>query len=411
MVDGSSIVMSRDSNVRTFLLIPIVAAALLVSPASAFAYDPGVAVTVDTWSSDNGHGYVGVKANGTWAPPDKVRERVRTEFYSEWQPQGDPAAYSHFWWVFVHRTADGSTVNFDNPIVTFTKSTEPGIGIQPTAYGDLSLYLAVAVEPVIAPARSERTVTAELTTGWRDWVDDAISAYVVRDSIAVQRWTVDFGDGTRRTFPGSGDRLTTTHAYEAGRFDVIVTARVTGQAYGAFFAPDGTPFEDVVPFALDISNRASGVSALPIEYVPPVVTVGGSPSGRSRTARSSRRMPTATPRSGGRAACPAPSTSARSSSARGSCARAASSSAARPRGSSGIATRAASTTRRTPRDPPPTRPPSPSGSSGTRRCPAKPPIPVRLVLELETTYDDGTVRTSEVDGSIAVTVVYSAVTH
>ena len=34
-----------------------------------------------------------------------------------------------------------------------------------------------------------------------------------------------------------------------------------------------------MPFALDISNVASGVSALPIDYVPPVVTVGGSPSG------------------------------------------------------------------------------------------------------------------------------------
>ena len=29
----------------------------------------------------------------------------------------------------------------------------------------------------------------------------------------VTRWAVDFGDGTRRTFPGDGlDRLVTTHA-------------------------------------------------------------------------------------------------------------------------------------------------------------------------------------------------------
>ena len=34
-----------------------------------------------------------------------------------------------------------------------------------------------------------------------------------------------------------------------------------------------------MPFSLDISNRASGVSALPIEYLPPVVSPGGSPSG------------------------------------------------------------------------------------------------------------------------------------
>jgi hypothetical protein len=35
--------------------------------------------------------------------------------------------------------------------------------------------------------------------------------------------------------------------------------------------------------------------------------------------------------------------------------------------------------------------------------------PVRLVLELETTYDDGTVRTYEAAGTVDVTVVYSAV--
>ncbi len=35
--------------------------------------------------------------------------------------------------------------------------------------------------------------------------------------------------------------------------------------------------------------------------------------------------------------------------------------------------------------------------------------PVRLVLELETTYDDGTVRTYQAAGSVDVTVVYSAV--
>jgi hypothetical protein len=33
------------------------------------------------------------------------------------------------------------------------------------------------------------------------------------------------------------------------------------------------------------------------------------------------------------------------------------------------------------------------------------------VLELETTYADGTVRASQVSGAVSVSVVYSAVTH
>jgi hypothetical protein len=37
--------------------------------------------------------------------------------------------------------------------------------------------------------------------------------------------------------------------------------------------------------------------------------------------------------------------------------------------------------------------------------------PVPIVLELETTYADGTVRASQVSGAVSVSVVYSAVTH
>ena len=75
---------------------------------------------------------------------------------------------------------------------------EPAIGISPSGFGDLSLYLAGGVEAVTASARSERTVTAELTAGWRDWIYDAIAAFIRRDTVRVEPWTVDFGDGTRR---------------------------------------------------------------------------------------------------------------------------------------------------------------------------------------------------------------------
>ena len=37
--------------------------------------------------------------------------------------------------------------------------------------------------------------------------------------------------------------------------------------------------------------------------------------------------------------------------------------------------------------------------------------PIRVELTVETTYDDGTVRTFEFAGSIAATVVYSAISH
>jgi hypothetical protein len=37
--------------------------------------------------------------------------------------------------------------------------------------------------------------------------------------------------------------------------------------------------------------------------------------------------------------------------------------------------------------------------------------PIRVQLTVETTYDDGTVRTFEFEGSIGATVVYSSISH
>ncbi len=371
-----------------------------------------VTIKVESWGSDAGHGYVGIQATGEWAPPAESRTRVRTKFYSEWQNMGNPGAYCHAWWVFVHRTADGSTVNFDSPVSMVLCGPEPAIGISPSGFGDLSLYLAVDVEPITAPARSERSVTAELTAGWRDWIDDAISAYIRRDSVRVQRWTVDFGDGTRQTFPGDGsDRLVTTHAYEAGEFEVVVTARVVGEAYGAFFTPDGVPYEEVVPFELDISNSASGVSALPIEYVPPIVSPGGSPSGT---------LP------GGQTIAADAAGHAQIFWPRGlPCAL-----YVRPiveqegfMRSGGVVIGGATTRLISFRylggenDASDASPPGTYDSTEPIRIQWNTPLPnagaypIRVELTVETTYDDGTVRTFEFSGAIAATVVYSAISH
>ena len=321
-----------------------------------------------------------------------------------------PSPYCHAYWVFVHRTADDAILNPASPASTVACEPESVIGLSSSGYGDMSLYLSVAVEPVSAPARTDRTVTAELVTGWLDYVGKAISAYVIPSSVRVDRWTVDFGDGTGQTFAGNGtDRLATTHAYDAGTFDVVVTAHVSGQAYGAFFTPAGDPYEQVVPFALDITNRATGVSALPIEYVPPVVTVGASPSGTLPGGRSWRPMPPAMRRLWW------------------------------PRGlhcqlyvrpiivtegfmrSGGVVIGGATTRLLGYRYEPGVNDAADATGAGTYAAADPIPIqwntplpgqrayPVHLVLDLETTYDDGTVRDIEVAGDVEVTVIYAAV--
>ena len=54
---------------RVGLSMGLALAAALFVAGPSLAFDPGVAVTVNAWSSDAGHGYVAVQANGSWAPP------------------------------------------------------------------------------------------------------------------------------------------------------------------------------------------------------------------------------------------------------------------------------------------------------------------------------------------------------
>ena len=70
----------------------------------------------------------------------------------------------------------------------------------------MSVYLSVAVEPVTAPARTERTVTAELVTGWLDYV-----------GLRLENMSADT----------SGDDSTVTFAYTEGGYDISLD---TGQA-------------------------------------------------------------------------------------------------------------------------------------------------------------------------------------
>lgn len=399
---------------RPFLLGCFSATAfLLLTAGSALAFDD-VEVKVETWSSPNGRAYVGVQAAGQWAVPTAETVAVVTPYYSVWELMGVGQPFCRHYWIWVYRTADEEIMNPAAPASIVICQDRSAIGIRPEAFGDLSLYLDAAVDPVSAPARTERTVSAELTLAWMDAIGGSLSAYVIHDSVRVDSWTVDFGDGTVGDYPGDASdqqRLAVTHRYDqAGSFDAVVTAHISGQAYAAFFSPAGVPIERVIAFTVDISNRAPGISALPIEYVAPVVEVGASPSG---TLADGTIVP---PDADGHAALWWP---------RGL------PSDLYPRAivvteglmrSGGVTIGGASTRlvgyhhEAGAND---AAAPTPSG-----HYPADEPIriqwnaplpgqgtyPVSLVLELETTYDDGTVRTSEVSGEIEVTVIYSAVT-
>lgn len=402
-----------SARLRLVLSTFVAVSAWLVFPAAVSAFDGSVEASVETWTSADGRAYVGVQAAGEWAVPATEAPAVETTYYSRWELMGITQPYNRFWWVWVYRTADDSRVNIDSPVTLFTSERQPGIGIRPEAAGNLSLFLDVSVQPVSGPARSERTVNADLTAGWLDAVGGVISAYVIHDSVTVEGWTVDFGDGSVERFsadPSSQERLSVQHRYaEAGSFDAVVTARVRGQAYAAFFSPSGVPVERVIPWELDITNSATGITALPIEYVAPVVEVGAAPSGTLADGS------VVEPDAEGHTALWWP---------RGLACDVFPRAIVVTEGfmRSGGATIGGATTRlvgyRYDADVNDASAPTPSG-----RYPADEPVhiqwntplpgqgayPVSLVLELETTYDDGTVRTYEVGGTVDVTVVYSAV--
>jgi len=402
------------SELHRLVIASVLAGCALVAlPQIAQGFDGSVEVAVETWTSDDGRAYVGVQAAAEWAVPATETFVVDTTYYSRWELMGITQPDNTFWWVWVYRTADDSRVNVEAPIALFTSGRQPGIGIRPEAQGDLSLYLHVGVDPVSGPARSVRTVTAELTAGWLDAVGGVVSAYVIHDSVTVERWTVDYGDGTTEMLPpdpADQERLSAQHRYaEAGSFDAVVTARVSGEAYAAFFEPGGVPVERVIPWQLDITNSATGISALPIEYVEPVVEVGASPSGTLVDGS------VIEPDAEGHAALWWP---------RGLVCE------LFPRATivtegfmrSGGITIGSATTRlvgyRYQAGVNDASAPTPSGTYTAAEpiriqwdtpLPGDGTYPVRLVLELETTYEDGTVGTSEVSGQVDVTVIYSAV--
>ena len=166
-----------------------------------------------------------------------------------------------------------------------------------------------------------------------------------------------------------------------------------------------------MPFSIDVTNSAAGIAGLPVDYVPPVVTIGGSPSG---TLPSGVVVP---PDAVGYGAV------------------------WWPRGlpcdlfirpviesegvmrSGGLVIGGATTRLVGYRYVAGTNDASDPTTSGSY-APGVPihlqwdtPLagtgsyPVRVVLELATTYDDGTVQTSAVTGTVAVTVVYSAISQ
>jgi hypothetical protein len=386
---------------RRASVVLLVALALAFSALPAFADGGSGPPTIDvsTWTSGDGHGYVGAKVtdqfgNQSWIPP-----------------KGNPSPYYVRYiytvggdcWVDVFATADDSQV-----ASLQADCGTPGIGSLQTA-ASLSGLLNVSVDPASGPADTNRTVGASVSNAYRDGATGTLSGYIDPSSVRINSWDIDFGDNTRGTYSSGGAMsLSVVHKYGAGSFAVDVGAHMSGRVEAAYFDGSGNPYQSTRAFNLTLTNTA-GTSGAPIEYILPVVTVTGSPSG---TLPGGTTIP---PDAGGLAQLYWPrglhcSLFPRADIVREGYER-----------SGGIVIGGATTILTGYRyeagtndagDATPTGhygPDAPIAIQWNTPLSNAGSYPVALTLDLQTTYADGTVRTSTVSGTVSVTVIYSAV--
>ena len=359
-----------------------------------------------------GHAYVGVQAAGhvgTARAPGRASPTTRPG--TTGRPSSpSPCATSGA--VKVH-TCSGSTVNPLSPTMVITSRVTPGIGVRADTSGVLSLDLGVAVDPETAPGRhrpdGHGRADRRLAGTRRRPASAPTSSRARSRSGAGPSTSVTAPCGrSRRPRPRpTGSRRPTRTA--PGEFSVTVTARVTGAPTARSSRPTGRRTRRPCPGASTSPTPRPASRGCRSSTSPPVVTVGGEPVGHAARwhDRGGRRDRAHRDLVAARAAVRplrAPDHRARGVHALGWRRDRAGQDAPRLLPLRGRAP----TTRRTGPGRARTGPRRRSGSSGTRRCPGRGSIPSGSMLVLETTYDDGTVRTTRVSGTVSVTVVYSA---
>jgi len=247
----------------------LVAVALASTAAPVFADGPGaVSVSTTTWVGPSGHGYVEFLVS---APGDPQPAPISTDspYYFTWSCMDKRGQ------VDIYLKSDDSRAGWSSFVCG---PGSPPVVDSLATNGSLDGYLGVSVDPAVGPANTDRTVTATVTPTYADGVNGALSGYVDQSSVQITSWGVDFGDGTRGTYTNGGAfSLKVVHKYGAGSFDVNVAAHMSGTVYGAKADASGNPYEVSAPFTLTLTNTA-GTSGAPIEYIPPVVTVGSDPT-------------------------------------------------------------------------------------------------------------------------------------
>ncbi len=261
------------------------------------AYDGQyVSVSTQSVSGTEGHAFVYAQvtdSSNTFPAPSGKQYlspyySIWTPLYQYWLPAGDPCQW--LWLIYVYDRATNKLINGDpsvgviyfrtkNTLCASGSATPVGMPVFNDAQAQLSLDLQVSLSPSQPLAGSPASLIASLSGRLRNDLNIYLSMAII--DWAVDRWGVDFGDGTVATVTDQrGDYLSLPHTYAtAGSYDPRVTAYISGHAQAAVYNSYGNPYLMTRRFTVQVSNstRAQpGRQALKA-YLAPRITAAVAP--------------------------------------------------------------------------------------------------------------------------------------
>lgn len=277
-------------------LIAMAAAAALALPASTHGHaldGQFTSVSITSVSGFDGHAYVYAQVTdsvGTYPAPLGIGHQ--SPYYAQWRafPTLSPAC-PWLWAVYVYDRATNTLLNgmpFGSPgpnlgtttIFCPTPTVTP-VGVSPIAAAQarLDLDLRVRVTPATPLTGTLATVSGRLAASLRDDLNLYLSMAI--SDWSVDRWVVDFGDGTRLTLRGGAGSISAGHTYVlAGQYWPRVVAFISGHAEAAVYDRWGSPRLIRRTFSVEVGNSAlASVSGTPVRfYVPPRVRIAMAPT-------------------------------------------------------------------------------------------------------------------------------------
>ncbi len=251
------------------------------------------AVSITSVSGLDGHAFVYAQVTDSSGNiPAPLGTGHQAPYYSQWRafPTFSPNC-PWVWAVYVYNRATNIQLNGMPPgspgpnLGTTTlfcpTPTATPVGVPPIteAQARLNLDLVVGLAPEKLVAGTVATVSAELTGALTNDLNLYLSMAITDWS--VDRWVIDFGDGSIRTLRGGSTAVSASHTYTvAGQLQPRVIASISGHAQAAVYDRAGYPRLIRRSFSVEVGNSTLGaVSLAPRRvYFPPRIQAGLSPT-------------------------------------------------------------------------------------------------------------------------------------